>query len=238
MKKVSTLDLLFVAIMGVSPAAFAADLIDVSKLPSKAAQGAPGPVTLQAAVGAGGADELKAIRSTTLPNGKQVTRYEQFHNGVRVVGEAITEVKGPGKSVAARRSGHFVANIAADLPGSTTAAVSAEQVLAQAKSLKAQGRKTENDKVELVIRLGENNIAQLVYNVSYLIPGEGLSRPHFVIDAKTGEVLDQWEGLAHAEAGGPGGNQKIGKYTYGSDYGPRSSTTAARWTTATSSPST
>lgn len=89
MKKVSTLDLLFVAIMGVSPAAFAADLIDVSKLPSKAAQGAPGPVTLQAAVGAGGADELKAIRSTTLPNGKQVTRYEQFHNGVRVVGEAI-----------------------------------------------------------------------------------------------------------------------------------------------------
>ncbi len=220
MKKVSTLDLLFVAIMGVSPAAFAADLIDVSKLPSKAAQGAPGPVTLQAAVGAGGADELKAIRSTTLPNGKQVTRYEQFHNGVRVVGEAITEVKGPGKSVAARRSGHFVANIAADLPGSTTAAVSAEQVLAQAKSLKAQGRKTENDKVELVIRLGENNIAQLVYNVSYLIPGEGLSRPHFVIDAKTGEVLDQWEGLAHAEAGGPGGNQKIGKYTYGSDYGP------------------
>ncbi|HDY5972665.1 TPA: M4 family elastase LasB [Pseudomonas aeruginosa] len=220
MKKVSTLDLLFVAIMGVSPAAFAADLIDVSKLPSKAAQGAPGPVTLQAAVGAGGADELKAIRSTTLPNGKQVTRYEQFHNGVRVVGEAITEVKGPGKSVAAQRSGHFVANIAADLPGSTTAAVSAEQVLAQAKSLKAQGRKTENDKVELVIRLGENNIAQLVYNVSYLIPGEGLSRPHFVIDAKTGEVLDQWEGLAHAEAGGPGGNQKIGKYTYGSDYGP------------------
>ncbi len=109
MKKVSTLDLLFVAIMGVSPAAFAADLIDVSKLPSKAAQGAPGPVTLQAAVGAGGADELKAIRSTTLPNGKQVTRYEQFHNGVRVVGEAITEVKGPGKSVVAQRSGHFVA---------------------------------------------------------------------------------------------------------------------------------
>ncbi len=120
-----------------------------------------------------------------------------------MVGEAITEVKGPGKSVAAQRSGHFVANIAADLPGSTTAAVSAEQVLAQAKSLKAQGRKTENDKVELVIRLGENNIAQLVYNVSYLIPGEGLSRPHFVIDAKTGEVLDQWEGFGPRRGGRP-----------------------------------
>ena len=212
MKKVSTLDLLFVAIMGVSPAAFAADLIDVSKLPDKTAQGAPAPTAACKVAGAGGADELKAVRSTTLPSGKRVTRYEQFHNGVRVVGEAITEVKSPGKSVAAQRSGHFVANIAADLPGNTTPAVSAEQVLAQAKSLKAQGRKTENEKVELVIRLGENNLAQLVYNVSYLIPGEGLSRPHFVIDAKTGEVLEQWEGLAHAQAGGPGGNQKIGKY--------------------------
>ncbi|MGV8584585.1 hypothetical protein ACV34H_34545, partial [Pseudomonas aeruginosa] len=46
--------------MGVSPAAFAADLIDVSKLPSQADQAATGPVTLQAAVGAGGADELNA----------------------------------------------------------------------------------------------------------------------------------------------------------------------------------
>lgn len=51
MKKVSTLDLLFVAIMGTSPAAFAADLIDVSKLPCKVAQGAPAPVSPQAEYG-------------------------------------------------------------------------------------------------------------------------------------------------------------------------------------------
>ena len=51
MKKVSTLDLFFVAIMGTSPAAFAADLIDVSKLPGKVAQGAPAPVSLQAESG-------------------------------------------------------------------------------------------------------------------------------------------------------------------------------------------
>lgn len=48
MKKVFTLDLLFVAIMGTSPAAFAADQIDVSKLPGKVAQSAPAPVRLQA----------------------------------------------------------------------------------------------------------------------------------------------------------------------------------------------
>ncbi|VVM79747.1 hypothetical protein PS663_02257 [Pseudomonas fluorescens] len=48
MKKLSTLALLFVAIIGTSPAAFAADLVDVSKPPSQVAQGAPAPVSLQA----------------------------------------------------------------------------------------------------------------------------------------------------------------------------------------------
>jgi hypothetical protein len=48
MKKISTLDLLFVAIIGTSPAAFAADLVDVSKPPSQVAQGVPAQVRLQA----------------------------------------------------------------------------------------------------------------------------------------------------------------------------------------------
>lgn len=76
MKKVSTLGLLFATIMGVSLVAFVADLIDASRPSSRAAQGAPGPVTLQVAVGADGVDELRAIRNTTLSNGKQVIRYE------------------------------------------------------------------------------------------------------------------------------------------------------------------
>jgi Zn-dependent metalloprotease len=41
-----------------------------------------------------------------------------------------------------------------------------------------------------------------------------------VIDANTGVVLDQWEGLTHADAQGPGGNQKTGQYEYGTNYGP------------------
>ncbi|MDW2105411.1 hypothetical protein R7093_26905, partial [Vibrio sp. 1580] len=46
------------------------------------------------------------------------------------------------------------------------------------------------------------------------------TRPTYLVDAKSGEVLLQYEGLAHAEADGPGGNQKIGFYEYGKEYDP------------------
>lgn len=40
-----------------------------------------------------------------------------------------------------------------------------------------------------------------------------------IIDANTGEVLESFNNLQHADAIGPGGNQKTGRYQYGTDYG-------------------
>ena len=45
------------------------------------------------------------------------------------------------------------------------------------------------------------------------------SRPHFIIDALTGEILKSWDGLTSRNATGPGGNLKTGQYVYGKDYG-------------------
>ncbi|TRX75522.1 M4 family metallopeptidase [Pseudomonas mangiferae] len=199
---------------------FAADLIDVSQLNSKRTTVA-GTSDLRAELGAGATD-LKVQRYGAVGN-KLVTRYKQYYNGVPVWGEAITEVSGGGnaKSLAEpSRSGRYVANIGADLVAGTKATLSKEQVLGQAKSLKAQGRTTLNDKADLVVRLNSENVAQLAYVVSYFIPGNEPSRPFFIIDANSGSVLEQWEGLNHAEASGPGGNQKTGRYVYGTDYGP------------------
>jgi vibriolysin len=40
-----------------------------------------------------------------------------------------------------------------------------------------------------------------------------------MLDAHSGEVIDRWEGIAHAQIGtGPGGNEKTGMYEYGTDY--------------------
>ncbi|KPL98635.1 M4 family metallopeptidase [Vibrio splendidus] len=61
---------------------------------------------------------------------------------------------------------------------------------------------------------------RLVYVISYLVEGsEQPTRPFTMLDAHTGEVIDRWEGIAHAQIGtGPGGNEKTGMYEYGTDY--------------------
>lgn len=61
---------------------------------------------------------------------------------------------------------------------------------------------------------------RLVYVVSYLLANSlQPSRPFTMLDAHSGEVIDRWEGITHAQIGtGPGGNEKTGMYEYGTDY--------------------
>ena len=61
---------------------------------------------------------------------------------------------------------------------------------------------------------------RLVYVVSYLLANSlQPSRPFTMLDAHSGEIIDRWEGIAHAQIGtGPGGNEKTGMYEYGTDY--------------------
>ncbi|MHA6492405.1 M4 family metallopeptidase [Pseudomonas borbori] len=204
-------------------AGFAADLIDVSQLPAK--RSLTGQPSLHADLGIA-PDELKVLRQKNMANGKRVVRYQQYVDGVRVRGEAITEVlggatlSGAGKAVASR-SGHYVSNVAADLVAGTRPALTPEQALAQAKSLKGVSQRALNEQTELVIELDDANQARLAYVVSYFLDGAQPSRPFFLIDANDGSVLKQWDGLAHRrDATGHGGNQKTGRYVFGSDYGP------------------
>jgi len=63
--------------------------------------------------------------------------------------------------------------------------------------------------------------ARLCYVVSFFVDTDcgNPSRPVFFIDAKNGKIVDSFDSLAYAYQGtGPGGNQKIGQYQYGTDY--------------------
>ncbi|GEM75076.1 M4 family metallopeptidase [Vibrio sagamiensis] len=61
---------------------------------------------------------------------------------------------------------------------------------------------------------------RLVYVIAFLDRNSlSPSRPFTMLDAHTGEILNRWEGITHAEVGtGPGGNEKTGMYEYGTDY--------------------
>ena len=70
-------------------AAQAATVIDLSA-PQARSLASGSAASLQSLTGAQAGD-LKVLRSATLPNGKTVTRYQQYFQGVPVWGEAIVE---------------------------------------------------------------------------------------------------------------------------------------------------
>ena len=74
---------------------------------------------------------------------------------------------------------------------------------------------------ELVIYL-DGKTAKLAFAVRFFadtFEGGQPTRPTFLVDASSGEILFEYEGLTHTKIGtGPGGNEKTGQYKYGTDF--------------------
>ena len=79
----------------------------------------------------------------------------------------------------------------------------------------------ENKQIKEYILIMEDGKARRVYQVSYVRPeANGASRPTAFVDAVTGRILETWDNMNYAEATGPGGNVKTGKYFFnGSNWG-------------------
>ncbi|WP_255501111.1 M4 family metallopeptidase [Mitsuaria sp. WAJ17] len=169
-----------------------------------------------AALGMAG-DELKSVASKTYASGRVVTRHQQMFQGVPVWGEAIVEHNDGATS---SFSGARVRNITNDLAhGRPT--LNQNAVLAQVKAQARASGQSENEQAKLYVKLDDSGKARLVYHVSFLT-GHAIGkpeRPNFLVDANTGEVLQQWEGIHHANGTGPGGNNKTGQYEYGTTAG-------------------
>jgi pseudolysin/vibriolysin len=199
----------------VTISANAATLVDLEK---RTFQGQATDKTLDTAASLGlNNNDLKELRSQEYANGDTITRYQQYFQGIPVWNSAITE-KRTADQARVRVSGTLLRDIGNDVP-SAQPVFSKSDALTQAKAL-ANATETENEQAKLYVQLGQNSTAQLIYLVSFIKKDATTpSRPHYMIDANTGVVLKKWEGIAYREATGPGGNNKTGKYEYGTNYG-------------------
>ncbi|WP_338848018.1 M4 family metallopeptidase [Massilia sp. W12] len=169
------------------------------------------------------ADDLKASRKKTFANGNEVTRYEQFHQGIPVWGEGVVETRSKAQGITGgvntNISGSLLKNVATDLP-SARPTLNEAAALRAARAASGINGKIENEQAKLFVKLDENKRAHLFYMVSFYSEANGKpTRPHMMIDANNGAVMQKWDGLAHKDATGPGGNQKTGQYEYGKDFG-------------------
>ncbi len=181
---------------------------------------------INAVVNLGSGYTLEEANVVTLSNGLTKVRYQQFYKGVPVFGRTIAASRSD-MGVVSNLQGKVVNNINL---ASVTPAISDKEALQKAKNsnhglmaVQKKGKKlvkTENEQSKLWIVMDENDEARLVYVSSYYTDFPQPTRPFSVVDANTGEILEQWEGINHALVGtGPGGNAKTGQYEYGTDFG-------------------
>ncbi len=174
-------------------------------------------------IGLDAEDGLVVFKEYKKPNGDTTVRYQQTHKGLPVLGDHVILTYNESGRLKYTH-GAMVRGIAADVP-SVTPGLSGQQIAAMMQSMHAKkhGAKNapamENQQRRLAIWLDGNKRAHLVYEVTYVTYGDQPSRPYKLIDATTGEVLFELDNLQTANATGPGGNLKTGRYDYGTDYG-------------------
>ncbi|MET0255282.1 MAG: M4 family metallopeptidase [Luteibacter sp.] len=162
------------------------------------------------------------VAKNALPTvkGTQTVRMQQTFKGVPVYGRSIAvEQDGQGNALVANGSVTSdlqvdIASVTPKLDGTRAVALLSKQAPSLAGTATV---KPENVKADLYVYPVDGAPARLVYLTSFFSGGDHPTRPTAIIDANTGEIIDQWEGLTNAEvdATGPGGNQKTGQYTWG-----------------------
>ncbi|TAL71935.1 MAG: peptidase [Rhodanobacter sp.] len=180
---------------------------------------APGN-TLAARLGLGAGATLAPRSTVALPDGHRVVRQQQMYRGVPVYGRSVAVLQ-DAQGNALRATGELlqgnVSGVSSVTPKLTGAAAIA-RLKAHAHTMLTAGAKMANQQSDLFVYPMDDGAARLVYRVSYFVNDSLPTRPTAIVDANTGEVLKSWDGLTDASATGPGGNQKTGKYVYGTDY--------------------
>lgn len=162
------------------------------------------------------ASQLEPVNDAPTAHGTQTIRMQQTWHGVPVFGATVTTELGDHEAVM-RQSGEVVMGLAADLRNVTPKlSVAQARALWQKQTMTPVNAGIESRDATLMVYAPDQREARLVYKLSHYVGGEHPSRPSAIMDADTGEILEQWEGLTHAKAQGPGGNKKTGIYHYGS----------------------
>ncbi len=173
-------------------------------------------------LGMGAESGLQLVNTATDKDGTRHYRYRQTFHGIPVFGENVIVSENADGSVR-NLFGHRIDGIGADVP-----ALAARIPRAQALSLarhaafgnRAAALDVRREKAEQVIFFDDSRQAHLAYVAEFFADaprGGSPTRPFVVLDARTGAVLDQWDGLTTAQIGtGPGGNAKTGQYEWGS----------------------
>jgi len=168
-------------------------------------------------------ENLNLVRSRVDFNRVTHYRYQQTYMDIPVWGMDTVVSIGPSNNVV-RLHGTMALDIPGDVKG-IPKTLDPEGALKDMKGKhKNKDKKAkwnfENETYGTYIYIDEKEKAYLCYAVSFFADNENgnPSRMVYLINAKTGKILHSYDNLQFADGVGPGGNQKVGYYYYGTDY--------------------
>ena len=165
---------------------------------------------------------LRVLNASQDKNGLKHNRYQQTYLGLPIWGEQIIVTENRDGSIR-HLFGNRVSGLEREI-GTTASKLTGAQALEAGKRAALGSRllalRTEREKSEKMIFIDDNGRAHVAYVVSFFADsakGGSPTRPTVILDANSGKVLKQWDGLTNALVGtGPGGNAKTGQYEWGS----------------------
>ncbi|NQZ11126.1 MAG: M4 family metallopeptidase, partial [Algicola sp.] len=164
-----------------------------------------------------------------LQQGLSHVRYQQYFHGIPVWGQQIV-VHSDSNGLVKKLNGNMASNIEADLRGlaAMQPKLDAHEALQEMISLTIKN-KALNDKSlqisqkesRLIIYINRQKQAVLAYHTSFFYQSQtgDVGKPVYIVEANTNKPLTTWNNLQYSQATGPGGNEKTGKYHYGTDKG-------------------
>jgi len=181
-------------------------------------QGDHGHSSMAAVFGLQADEKFTKVRQTVDFNGVIHERYVQSYQGIPVWGME-TVVSRDYMDEVVRLDGEFALDTHKEvrIPSSLNpqGALKKMQKLHKEKDANATWFFT-NEKYGTYIYVDEKGKANVCYVVSYFADNEKAnpSRPLIFIDAKSGKTIKSLDVLTYGQGTGPGGNLKIGQYTY------------------------
>ncbi|OZG75110.1 hemagglutinin [Hahella sp. CCB-MM4] len=184
----------------------------------------------EAVLGLFGEDGLATLSKRTESNGRTYERLQQTYQGLKVFGEHIIMVRDQSGAVV-HMNGGLIQGVQADMDNGFVPGVKPSVTDKKAMEIAKQNSglaffrspQFKNESSELMVYFDEETeLARLVYVVNYFVDAaQGAAepkRPFFIIDAHSGDIIRTWDGLTTRDGTGPGGNEKTGRYEYGTDY--------------------
>lgn len=164
----------------------------------------------------GGAEQLQLTQALIDAQGNTHARYDQYYRGIPVWGMQAIYHTGKTNAQAPVVTGRLLTDINKDI-SSLTAKYSAADMLHYAQNLiqAEQGidlafKLPQTQLIIYPIEKDHKTVAKLAYTVSFYTKVKGsLTKPFYIIDANTKQVLAKWDEVERQEIGqGPGGNDK------------------------------